>query len=331
MENDRAAMLGQARPDESVVEPKSSYPLAATIVASFLLLLMIGVPAGPSGDSPGDADTAFAYRLGEMFGGAVGGVLVFWGLAYAITIRHASRRWKIASFAIVGLVSVLVSLVRIGGREQALAEDAGFVGKQLEGALRSGGGLDRPVRAGEGPISAMQAAMFNALLAERQAFERDRAASGIETILQLRLAPGAEVLRNCGRIDALAARARGIGARYASFLAVAREAGEEHIRRGTLAAADRDAFIAGARQAEGTFRQQWSMTGDWAAESASLCRLLASRPWQQRGGTVAFVSDADLAVGNRHLDRINGLAAAVERIEAEARRKALGDVEARRR
>lgn len=315
---DQRDVLGEAGtyPDQPV--PEEGRPIVATVIGSVLVLLSAGVSTGPDATPPDPSLTA-AYRLGEILGGAIAATLIVWGIAYAITIRHASQRWKIASFLIILLFASLASMARIGGRAVATQEDMAVVAGQIEQAARTGQIPDN-VKAGDGPMGAMSAAYLNRVLAERRSYQSQQQATGAEKLLDFTtLTPDAPALRNCGSLAALAATARANAGRFEAHAAAARSAGDPFVARRALSEADRDDFLQGLRSTRGAYERSWALAADWAGEVGSLCRLLAARPWQREGGSVAFAADADVAAANRHLQRINALAAEAQRIERESR------------
>ncbi len=93
--------------DASDSPAKRSYPLPATIIICLLPLLALfggeGRDAGVTSDAQG---------MGFVLGWALGGVIL-WGIAWLVTIRHASRGWKWGSLAAVVAVGLLTGLVRI--------------------------------------------------------------------------------------------------------------------------------------------------------------------------------------------------------------------------
>ena len=87
---------------------KKSYPgIALGIILLFFGLALIG---GQNSD-PGVANSA--ERTGFVIGWAFGGVIL-WGIAWLITIRHASRGWKWGSLLAIIAVGLLTGLVRLG-------------------------------------------------------------------------------------------------------------------------------------------------------------------------------------------------------------------------
>lgn len=312
---------------------KRGRPGIATAVGAAALLLLLAVPMGPRGRQPADPNEAMGYLAGEIFGSALISAGIVWGIAYWVSLRHASRNWKIVSLVILGIVATVVSVARIGARDAPLRDDEQAALAQIERATRSSGAIDRPLQAGDGPVTAMLAAMANGALADRQAFEREAEAAQVQQVLDLELPRSAPVFRNCGRIAALEPRAAALRGRFPAYLDAARAAAEPFVERGTLSTRLRDEYIAGAGAPENRsrFERQWTLTAEWARESAALCSVLAERPWRRRGDLLEFDSRRDHQEAQRHIDRVNAIAEEMQRIEAETRERARRDLERLRR
>lgn len=308
---------------EAVIEePPGGHPVLATLIgAVFLLLVGANSPARPN---PADfGPDGGAFLASRIAGGTLAGALIVWGIAYLITIRHASRAAKVGSFLALLFVSLLATVIQHGSRVEALREDARTTAVQMKDVIDRGGQLQAPVTAGSGPMSQMQAAVINAALADQQAFDREAEATGVYRVLDLTtLRRDDPALRACGRIDALAVRARDQSGRYPAYLDAARAAAAPHIQRGTLSGTELDSYIAGAERNTANYRRIWSMTADWASEAGALCDLLGTRRWSRSGAEIVFPSDADAAAANGHLNRINALAAEQQRLQAQARANA---------
>ena len=104
--------------------PPRGRPLLATLIGALVMLLPL---AGPQ------EAAAPKYNLADMIGTLLGYAifaLVIWGVLYAITVRRASRRWKLASLIVlmtIGLVDGFISI----GRAPATAEIEKLPGLQL--------------------------------------------------------------------------------------------------------------------------------------------------------------------------------------------------------
>jgi len=88
--------------------PPRGHPLLATLAGSLLILLLLAAPeeaAAPKYDLAG--------KLGALLGHVIF-ALVVWAALYAITIRRASRRWKIGSLAVLIALGLLNGLISIG-------------------------------------------------------------------------------------------------------------------------------------------------------------------------------------------------------------------------
>lgn len=94
-----------AEPSETVA--KRSYPLPATIIICLLPLLALF-----GGEGREASVTSDAQGMGFVVGWALGGVFL-WGIAWLVTIRHASRGWKWGSLAAVVAVGLLTGLARL--------------------------------------------------------------------------------------------------------------------------------------------------------------------------------------------------------------------------
>jgi hypothetical protein len=316
--------------DDAIVEeaePYGGHPLLATLIGCFCLLLTAGMPVRDAALATSDPSEAAAYQVGQIFGAMIVGIIL-WGIAYAMTVRRASRRWKIASLAILVVLSLLVGLYRLGGREAALRSDARAAAEQMKQVVAGDGGMEAPIAGGSGPLSQMMAALLNTALADQQAFDRAVAQTGVYRVLDLTsLRRDDPALRGCDRIDGLVIAARTQSGRYQDHLDAARAAGARHVQSGALRADELDSFIAGAANNEPSYRRNWTITGDWASEAAALCRILATRPWSRSGGEIVFAADRDVAAANGHLQRINALAAQQQRLQDEARSRARRDLE----
>jgi hypothetical protein len=319
MEQDEGPAWEPEGAEAVIEEPPGGHPVLATLIGAVFLLL-IGANSGARPDPAEFGPDGGAYLAGRIVGGTLAGALIVWGIAYLVTIRHASRAAKIGSFVALLFVSLLATVIQHGGRVAALREDARTTAVQMKDVIDRGEQLQGPVTAGSGPMSQMQAAVINAALADQQAFDRQAQASGVYRILDLTtLRRDDPALRACGGIDALAVRARDQSGRYPSYLDAARAAAAPHLQRGALSGAELDSYIAGAERNGGNYRRLWSMTADWASESGALCELLGTRRWSRSGSEIVFASDADAAAANGHLNRINGLAAEQQRLQARAR------------
>lgn len=97
-----------AKPSRQWKAPSGGHPLGATVICCVLVLVVESVkpPAAP------EADTA--AQLGFLLGTVAANVFFIWGLAWLITLRHASDAWRERSLVAVVLVAVIAAGSRIG-------------------------------------------------------------------------------------------------------------------------------------------------------------------------------------------------------------------------
>lgn len=308
--------------DEQWTDESGGHPLAATIIISLIMIVSaVNVRHSPP---PSDPAEAMGHMAGTVLGSAIFG-LILWNIAFAITIRKASSRWQARSgIAIIivstltGIVSLVTSMPHIDVRAES-RESA----QQMREVLAANGSPDRPIAPGQGFLSRMNAVLINGVLADSEAYQRETAVSGLNQLLDLdRLTPTSPVLRHCDRIAALAARAAYFRDRIEVHVAAAFAETEDDVREGRLPAAARDGFLSGATDGRAEYQRLWNISRDYAAETASLCNLLARRPWSRSAGTITFNRMSDVERFNRHVSRIQAYSVEHERLRAEARAKA---------
>jgi len=285
---------------------KNSYPLAAMIIGSLVILFSVGGARAELVDEP------IAYALGSGFGAAV----VVGGIAWLITLKHASTGWKIGALVTFFIVGTLAGLAKLGNANRAAERD--FAG-QMEQVMNAAGTAHPRASEGTTPLTKMSATMVNASIADAEAFDREATAAGIWQVISFEgLTKASPVLDHCDRVSGLADRTRYYQSRIATHLDAARAVGQAGVDSGELPQGVVDDFIAGARNAQRA-RSQWHILGDMSAEAGGLCRLLAGRKWTSSGGMVRFRSPQELAAANARLDRIKQLQAELQRMRDESR------------
>ena len=97
----------QAASGEPVIAPAKSggHPLIGTLAC----VVVLGMALAGQGSTPVESDGG-ASDAGYVVGGALFG-LILWAIAFAITIRKASTRWKLGSLILVTLLGALVSFI----------------------------------------------------------------------------------------------------------------------------------------------------------------------------------------------------------------------------
>jgi hypothetical protein len=299
--------------DESDWSDESNgHPLLATVIAAIALIL-----------------TAFVPNVRAMLGGqhmvaylvasTVGGGVIMWLVALAVTIRKSAIGWKIGSLAALLFVSACVTLVRLGSGDMS-RQDASTVALQINQALAN---ADHPedikIAAGTGAGSRMNAAAMGAMIADRRAFEAETLRSGLRQVIGVAgLTRTSPVLSHCGAIDALVARTDYYGNRFPAYQAAADAIGNQAVRDGEIAAGAVAAFDRGLVKTRNTFERNWLLTGQIAGEAGDLCRVLAARHWVLQRGRLLFTNQGDLDRANGHLSRINRISAELEAMKSAA-------------
>lgn len=307
-----------ARLQAEAKEEDGGHPIVATIAGVLFLLLIAsqgrGAPFGGGAESQ-------AANMGYLFGSVATGAAIVWGIAYAITIRRASRAWKIASLIIIAIASLLSTAIRMGGRDAALASEAMDVTNQVQAMVESGKGpADVKFKAGSGPMSRMMAAMLNPQLADGAAFEKEMQAAGLVQVVSFEgLTRNSPVLDRCDGLDSLAARAGYYRSRWPRHMAAAFAVGQDAVRAGEMSSEAMRGFEEGVRKSSPNTDRQWELSQLSATEAAAICRVLARRNWDKPGNVVLFRNNADLAEFNRHGARIDSYAAESEQIRARGR------------
>ena len=304
-------------PDDSDWSDEShGHPLLATVIGAIALIL-----------------TAFIPHVRAMLGGqhiiayliasTIGGGVIVWLVALAVTIRKSAIGWKIGSLVALTLVSACVTLVRLG-RGDITRQDAATVALQINQAMEN---ADHPedikIAAGTGAGSRMNGAMMEAMIADRKAFEAETLRSGLRQVVAIEGLTGASpVLSHCGNIDALVARTEHYSNRFSAYQAAADAIGKKAVQDGEIAAGAVAAFDRGLAKTRSAFDRNWLLTGQIAGEAGDLCRVLAARRWVLQHGKLLFTNQADLDRANGHLSRINQISAELEAMKGAARDRA---------
>jgi hypothetical protein len=315
--------------DNAIPRRKAGHPAIATTVAAVVALMAL-LP----GRAASLATGSLAERVGYIVGGVVFGAIL-WAIAYAITIRRASRGWKIGSLMLLVLLGTLGALARLDGGSAFARADVDATADQLAAAMKQEGGA-QPVRAGPaaGPLARMSARTTNLMIADARAFNAEAEASGASAIVTLRdLTKRAPVLEHCERIAMLAGRAAQVGSNYPTYIGAARAEGEAAVKAGELGRPALDGFIEGLAGTRPAYERQWALLGQTATDSAALCRVLARRHWEtDASGQVRFSDPDDLQEAKVILGRIrtaNEQIAAMRKANAEASQHELKALRAR--
>lgn len=286
--------------DEESTDGKTGHPVIAIIVCLFMAVAAATTPNFRS--EPG-----LPYLLGYV----VGGSLLICGLAWAITIRHASRGWQIGSLTAIFLIMAIGSLSSIGGARQVENAEAREMAAQFRAMAQTGELTE--VKAGTSPLSQMSAAMVNGLLADQKAFNRDAEAQGLKAVISFEgLTHQSPVLRDCASLSRLADQAHRVGAGLPRHIAAARATGE----RLAVPQVNVDAFVRGANESVPTVRREWDLNAEIVREAQSVCEILARGHWRRDGARILITDSRELSEANRHMTRIAVLQGEVKALAA---------------
>lgn len=275
------------------IEERKARPALTTILGSLAIIVLAAASLNNVGGKP------LSYMLGAAFGQA----LIIWAICYAVSLRRASRGWKIAAFAIFLAISLLITMGKAGGANIAAREDAADAVEGMEAMLESGNMW--AVTAGKGPMASMSAAAVASLAADQRAFDEDLKASHMLDIVQSTRLREATTPQNCTRIAALEGQARHFGARWPVHITAARNAGEAIVAKGGYPSNSVTSFIDGMTEGKDSHVQRWVQNATMAREASAMCRMLASESWHQKGGILQFADAANNARYDRHVAAYN--------------------------
>jgi hypothetical protein len=291
-------------PDAFETEPaRAGHSLLATIVC--VLLLLLSRCGGAS------SERGF-YSNAEMMGVVVGGGLiglVLWGIAYAITIRRASSRWKVASLCLLLSVGLWTGAANVAARKQAFDRDLAASKLLFQQAQGRKPGTALVIPAGAGTLTRMAAASMNASLADIDRQVVAQRAAGLADILQLRVPrTSPPVLEDCARFDALMDNARAKRATDPLHIVAARAVADADVAAGKIDRSLTDNVLNGMKRNRYTVERRWDRLAAQAQTASQVCVILARRHWiTTSDGAVAFTNQADVAAVNAVLRRLDAV------------------------
>ncbi len=287
--------------EEEGEDGKTGHPVIAIIVC---FVLAIASAATPNFDS----EPGLPFLLGYV----VGGSLLICLIAWAITIRHASRGWQVGSLTAIFLIMALGSLSRIGQAREIETADARAIAAQFRTMTQTGELSE--VKAGTSPLGQMMATMVNGVIADQKAFNKNTEALGLEEVITFEgLSPQSAVLDRCASFGGLAEQAHSVGARLPRHIAAAQATGERlSVPQGNI-----QAFVRGASESAPTIRREWDLNAEIVREAQGICEILARGHWRRESPRKILITDArQLAEANRHLSRIVALQGEVKALAA---------------
>jgi hypothetical protein len=246
---------------------------------------------------------------------------------YFLGLRRCPREWRKPVLAIVGTVAAFFTLVGVGAANYAVQQDLVRSLGQTRTVL-AGDRSDLKPGADAGPLTRMNAASLNAILAQSRAFDADAEAAGLKQILMLDV-PGrtSPVLKRCAAFGALGDKARANSRAVEEPLAQGTAIGREAEEKGELPAGTTDDWLKGVGMNKPVAIRKWILSADIADQARSVCETLAARPWLRQGGRVLFVHAADSRAVNRSLQQVQSDAAEIDAINARSEQAVNGAIQ----
>ncbi|MBA2935439.1 hypothetical protein HZF05_15235 [Sphingomonas sp. CGMCC 1.13654] len=297
-----------------------AFVLVFGVIAAIALPLAAG--RGLVGASFADAASA-----GKLAGGMFANVLIICIGVYFLGLRRCPRAWCKPALAIVGTVAAFFTLVGVGAANYAVQQDLVRSLSQTRTVL---GGDRSNLEPGTdaGPLTRMNAASLNAILAQSRAFDADAEAAGLKQILMLDIpGRGSPVLKHCDAFRALGDEARTdsrmIDRAFGPGVAIGRAAEE----KGELPAGTTNDWIRGSKMTEPLAVRKWTLSADIADHARSVCATLSSRPWLRQDARVMFVHAADSIAVNRSLQQVQADFAEINAIDARSAKDLSGAIQ----
>ncbi|HKC03689.1 MAG TPA: hypothetical protein VKC17_10345 [Sphingomicrobium sp.] len=283
-------------------------PALATIISSVILLLS-------TCGRPDRAVTSGPEAIGYVAGGIAVTIALFWGIPYWLTIRKASRGWKVGTFVVIAPLAILTNLWAVGNSNRRFQEGLKDQDRQTkefaEGRrTRFEAGSDANL------LQRTMAELGNRNIADIQSYHSALMAAGAERISMQILRQDSPDLRNCERFAGFAARARSNRGNLDVYVADARQKLDPEVSTGTLPREAVDGFLHGAEAGKPAFERTWELQAQYAEAVGALCGILARKNWLAQHGKAAFTSEVDLAAANAQFANIQKIAAEQERMKS---------------
>jgi hypothetical protein len=289
---------------EDELSRPDSFPFSAALAGS-VVLVAAGLFVQPR---------FAALPFWQVLAAALALALLLWGIAFLVTVRHATTAWKIGSLAMLVLVAATTALTGLVLANMRLREDMRTVAEfrwRIDGTPDFAAGAER-----RGPISRLYVGFVRGTVEDRQRFDKAVLELGVDLLTDpagLQRTPG--VLSKCGEIAGLKTLAAEVGAsqrkRFRDFVAaVAALDVPPDFKRGMREAFERD-------DSETRQRATIAAQGMMLDETQAMCAVLARRRWTPEYRRFMFSNLADLGEFNRHAEARDKAIAEIRRIEAE--------------
>jgi hypothetical protein len=262
-------------------EATKSRPILATMAVCGFILVLLYRQTGMVSDDLGEH---LVFTLAYIAPAA----LIAWGIAFAVSIRKASTRWKFGSFGIVAAFAILAAIARAG---MAMAADPAAI---------------------PDPYDQLMASLTENTGADRRAFDLEMDRAGFTRIATLEgLTLSDPILSRCDRFDALAVQAAAMGRRWPEHLAKAGAAGK------SAGMPEEELRIFHQAYGKMDYPGTWRLNGRLVQAIGDMCRFLASHKWQSMDGQVTFLRNEDLGGFTILTDRLQSIEAEQQRHSAE--------------
>jgi hypothetical protein len=272
------------------------WPVWRPLLGTFLAILLLGVLA------IGGAQYLPA-TLAELAGYITGQVILVYAVLYFTALRRRDVMWKFGAFGLLLLFAALFNFAKVGREMERMRADMSGVRNSLSAALD--GRQLTPGGAAPDSMSGITRDLVVKLQADQKALEAEAEAAGVNALLTpaaLKLRP--DVVKNCGAIDALAARVPAHMQRWRDRMADARHSIETMNAPDAMRSDVLRGFDESYKRDLPDLERRFELERLKLAELGGMCRVLARGHWQ---GTdhYMFTRDRDLADYQAIADRYN--------------------------
>ncbi|MEG3150246.1 hypothetical protein U1769_10130 [Sphingomonas sp. ZT3P38] len=270
-----------------------SHPLVAAIIGSVVILIVgVAIPTGSS----------LFYAVGATFATAV----LVGGIAFAITIRHASHGWMVGSLAAIGAVALLAGIAALGRSNMAIRADMAALSEIR--ADEEGRMIVPPDMATRGPMSRLIATMARDLNDNLRTYKASLQDSGYPNLLKadyVAAHPG--FVNDCDRFlslkDAASHYQRQKNLRMQQALD---RAGKLDLAPRVISSFRKGMELSRTRDAKALART-FDIERTLIDEAVAMCRILRRRHWVSEGDRFMFTSRAELTEFQAHATRFDEL------------------------
>jgi len=290
-------LFGRRRDDDDEMDEwayqltrKDSFPLAATITGSIIILVvavLIGIFAG------------HRHLIAVTFGASTLIALLVWAIAFTITLRRAEIGWQIGSLGAMLVAGLVAAAIGFGTAISAIQDDERAA---FEVKINPSFGLELPEGGARGPISKVMFAIFKEMVDAEMKHRQMASALGYDAMRS----PGAlrehrELLSHCDKRP----EATPMIEDYYTRRQVLFDKAASQLEALDLDDSFRDDIREAAAEAGPRFHelQQRLAANEHSqlGELVATCQILAQRRWAEQFGAIAFKSPSDMRAFNAHI------------------------------